>query len=141
MPSGRGGWPGTRCPRLRCQVMFFFKILLGSTMWDRVSLVRQIDFFLSIFWKSTRRGKRIRNARKKSVPSFIHVSPLEPMLWYKTMPHGNMRAGDLNRILKHALPHPLLTTIPLGTYSKPSLMRTLYATLQSLKYIGGFSPP
>ena len=58
----------------------FFKIILGSTMWDRVSLVRQIDFFLCIFWKSTRRGKRIRNARKKSVPSFIHVSPLEPML-------------------------------------------------------------
>ena len=58
----------------------FFKILLGSTMWGRVSLVRQIDFFLSIFLKSKRRGKRIRNARKKSVPSFIHVSPLEPML-------------------------------------------------------------
>ena len=85
----------------------------------RVSLVRQIGFFLSVFWKSKRRrgsGSEMR-ARNLSHLSSMSDPPPLPHCCTRVPPDIKVSGGDLNLIPKHASPHHSRLSLGLLTQS------------------------
>ena len=115
MPTVPGGFPGTPCPRLQCQVGFVYSV------WrSRVSLVRQIGFFLSVFSKSKRKKGEVDQKCAQEICPIFHrcQSPLIPHCTHCDI---KVSGGDLNLILKHASALHSRLFLRADTYSKPTL--------------------
>ena len=117
MPMLPGGCPGTLCLRLQFQVIFaFFSLCRVQQCRGRVSLVRQIGFFLSVFWKSKRREGEVDQKCAQEICPIFHPCQTPSTPPPPPVPHSTrdikVSGGDLNLITQARLSRPPLTTIP-----------------------------
>ena len=87
---------------------------------SRVSLVRQIGFFLSVFSKSKRKKGEVDQKCAQEICPIFHrcQSPLIPHCTHCDI---KVSGGDLNLILKHASALHSRLFLRADTYSKPTL--------------------